>query len=130
MPSPCLVLYGSLTSSKGSFPGQCLSLRALRGLPIKDPLGQKSGIVTAGGHILLVSRTFGPSGVVGSHTLLRVPWHKIPYFLALLWYHTVGPVSRSVCVVVHTLYIHKLCLRSCLSVKTKGPPRLCTSPGV
>ena len=29
-----LVLYGSLTSSKGSFPGQCLSLRALRGLTI------------------------------------------------------------------------------------------------
>ena len=130
MPCPCWNLYGSLTSSKGVIPLVNASEACFRGLPIKDSLGQKSGIVTAGCHILLVSRTFGPSGVVGSHTLLRVPWRKIPYFLALLWYHTVGPVSRSVCVVVHTLYIHKLCLRSCLSVKTKGPPRLCTSPGV
>ena len=49
----------------------------------------------AGGHILLVSSTTGLSGVVGCHTLLRVPWRKNPCFLALLQFHVVGPVPRS-----------------------------------
>ena len=33
--------------------------------------------------------------MVGSHTLLRVHWRKIPYFLALLCLHVFGPLSRS-----------------------------------
>ena len=43
MPFPCLVLYRSLPSSNRHIPGgQCLSLRALRGLTIQKQLGEKS----------------------------------------------------------------------------------------